>query len=349
MNKWRLILPRVVATLTRRNRYIPEFKQWDALFVNNVFRIYEQVFGRDYRIRKESSTSFDGVKTTHEFYTLESLLAFMEGSTRRWVMGQAPLPRPLALAFSMAGFLLLFKNKHGDFIPFVSMAIAHDADATYNGGATTTATQTWTHTDGSGSNRLLVVCWGTGSNRTHDSASYNSVAMTKQTDVARDAYFRDSIWTLVAPATGANTVSVTASNTAKMGGVSSTWSGIDQTTPIGITGTNNAGSGTTLSVTVTTTGTNSYVVDLGFANHNSGGLTKDASQTLIGKIYNSSDTWNIGSSYKSTPSPGSVTMQWTFTTSDSWISEAIEILPISTFIALPPYFVPQAVKRSNYY
>lgn len=76
----------------------------------------------------------------------------------------------------------------------------------------TSKTQSFTNTAGT----FLTIClstWSCAANMTHDSLTYNGVAMTKDKDQGRDAgggcYERASIWSLQSPATGANNMVAT--------------------------------------------------------------------------------------------------------------------------------------------
>ena len=145
-----------------------------------------------------------------------------------------------------------------------SATIALDATTTNitNGYAGGPVTKTWSHTT-SGTNRLLVLSahiWqdvaGTG---TVTSASYGGQALTKATST-RMVGIAEEVWYLVNPPTGSNTVSVTvtgATDAIKLG--VSTWTGVDQSTPIPVK-TGALGVSGNPSVSLTTTSTNNVVL-----------------------------------------------------------------------------------------
>lgn len=114
------------------------------------------------------------------------------------------------------------------------MAIAHDADATsITSGFNPTQTKTWSHTVAAGANRLMVLSadiWqdvpGTG---TITAASYNGVAMSLFIASSGQGSMTSSIWYLVAPATGTNTMSATCTgNTDALKLCSSSFTGVLQ-------------------------------------------------------------------------------------------------------------------------
>jgi hypothetical protein len=97
---------------------------------------------------------------------------------------------------------------------------------------------TWSHTIGSGSNRLLLVSfsWQIGPSWSVPTVTYNGVSMTfvlSSSQVAWDyavCYFilKESSM----PAAGAHTVSVTVDNSYDIAGTSTSWSNVDQTTAL---------------------------------------------------------------------------------------------------------------------
>jgi len=89
----RNFLTRMMATITRHPRYHPEEHELDhkthwssKVWVSNLFRAYEYLFGRGYGVRPEASTQVikkDGkLYVTRHFFTLEALLAHVEVTIR---------------------------------------------------------------------------------------------------------------------------------------------------------------------------------------------------------------------------------------------------------------------------
>ena len=138
-----------------------------------------------------------------------------------------------------------------------------------------------------------------------------------------------ALYYLLAPATGAHNIVMTASTTASatiddfyIQG--SSYTGVDQTTGVDAYGSG-SGWGATATASVTTVADNCVVVDsmLHYANPAS---TKGASQTLL-----STDTSNTsaGSSYLTTAKTpaGSVSMTWTWTGNNDWSHCAASFKP----------------------
>lgn len=84
------------------------------------------------------------------------------------------------------------------------MAIAYDNATIINAG--TVSSVTGSHTC-SGSDRILIVHVSHNGTASHDSVTYNGVALTKIADVVESR--RLSVWYLIAPSTGSNDVVVT--------------------------------------------------------------------------------------------------------------------------------------------
>ena len=208
------------------------------------------------------------------------------------------------------------------------MAIAHDSTTT-GAGVDGNTNYTFSHTC-TGSDLMLMVCVTTNTTTDPSGITYNGVAMTKGATKTQSR--NGSIWYLANPATGANTVSVTyaAAFTLAMGSATS-YTGCSGS--IGATGTNGAASGTTISVAITTTVANSYLVGAVECNNNqtfssSGGSTIRANQN--GGV----DTISQGCVDLSTPTVQSNTLACTFPSSGDWLIAAIEILPVAVVASI---------------
>jgi hypothetical protein len=141
------------------------------------------------------------------------------------------------------------------------MAIAFDAVSSTTGISVTTTTFSHVCT---GSDRLIFITAhggdGTAADRTLTAASYNAVAATSSWTVEDGAWNGSSGYYLVAPATGSNTVSVTYGGNCfntSCGAVSFT--GVDQTTPVGSSATA-TGTSTTPTVTVTKDNASDWII-----------------------------------------------------------------------------------------
>ena len=111
-------------------------------------------------------------------------------------------------------------------------AWAQFVEATTEDSASAT-NHTYSHSVTDSDNRLLLVSvYSFSVAQTHDSVTYNAVAMTKVDDVVSGA-FRFSVWRLVSPATGANDVVITLSGASTVRSIATTVKGAHQTTPLG--------------------------------------------------------------------------------------------------------------------
>jgi hypothetical protein len=156
-----------------------------------------------------------------------------------------------ALFASDSGVWTLDSNRYSLYSDYTN--VAFDATSTIiSTGFAAGNTYTGTHVDGSGTNRLMTLCallWqdvaGTGS---ISAASYNSAAMTLAS-TTRSGSMRVEMWYLVAPSTGSNTTSVTVNgNTDDRKFIWTTYTGVDQSTPIE-RATSNTGTATTIATT----------------------------------------------------------------------------------------------------
>lgn len=144
------------------------------------------------------------------------------------------------------------------------MAIAFD-NSTQHTRTTSGSSTSFSHTC-SGSDRILFVFVNAvnPTGNTASSVTYDGVAMTKIDDEFAQVNVNTSLWYLVAPATGSNTVTV---NFATLGSyvdcAASSYTGAAQTSPIDANSKNNT-TGNSVSTTVTSTTDNCWVVTCGY-------------------------------------------------------------------------------------
>lgn len=231
-------------------RYMPEIRWSSKSWTHNLFRLYELIFGRKWGIKPEiTATKIDG-KTVQYCHSWEAVFAVTEWHIREffkkweWVKIEIYTPQMV--------------TSNGMFIPSSPFlfAIATDATATGSFGS---SPDTWSHTC-TGSDRILFVCEFNQSSST--SASYNSVSMTSLGGYSYSSPTGvGSLYMLVAPATGTNTVSVSCGGNCI--GVSSSYTGASQTGQPDAainTQTTGAGTGSSLTATVTVTASGSWLV-----------------------------------------------------------------------------------------
>src|SRR2546425_1016896 len=182
-------------------------------------------------------------------------------------------------------------------------------------------------TVGTGANRLLIV-GGTVDNFAITGVTYGGTALTQAG--AETQKPTGSIWYLVNPPSGTASVVVTSSPSkgAIIGVISFT--GVDQSTPIPTTATNDNANGRTspATVSITNANANAWVMDLVASGH-IGGFTNGASTTTQWNLDSAST--NAGASSTTGPlSPSTVTnFSWTLPTPDAWVDVAVEIKPFA--------------------
>lgn len=305
-----------LARLTGKPRYKPKIEWSSYSFTHNAFRVYEAVFGRRVGIRPEISTMYNGVESVAQAHSFEGACALFETAIRELLENLRLPVRVWIPQFSSVNGLPMPKANY-------MFAIAFDAKANV-AEALGSDPHTYSHTC-TGSNLVLVVGAGLDRIGIPSSASYNAVAMTAQTLVGGIAPYGRQ-WTLVNPATGAHTVSVSCGGTSSAGGiisVSSSYTGVDQTTPVGTTNTATANN-----VALSTTYANSYIVDMIIEQSDTDTLVKGASQTLLYSLKGgpSGSMANGASSYQATTTTGSYTMSWSGDTGGPKIM-ALELQP----------------------
>lgn len=213
-------------------------------------------------------------------------------------------------------------------------AIAHDASSTSTN-QTNVSSFSWSHTT-SGADRVLIVGVSmfdiTDSDRTVTGITYNSVAMTNIREDDNDTDdISTSIWYLINPATGSNTIEVTlnGTNIGVIGGAMS-FTGVDQSAPIEANNGDTTAAGTSLSTSVTTVTNNAWVVDT-VAHFNSdiiGAITAGGSQTEAWEESSGSQRNGAGSYRGPESPPASTAMAWTGDTNSQWSHSLAVIKPL---------------------
>lgn len=204
------------------------------------------------------------------------------------------------------------------------MALAVDAVSTASGSGT--GPFSWSHTC-SGSDRLLFVAVSHYHvSSTVSGVTYNSVAMTAvPSGSTNNGQFFVTLYYLIAPASGSNTVSVSTSAVYDIGVAAISFTGGHQTTPIG-TAVTATGSSTTPSV-VASSAADEIVLDALTIVH-SGTLSVGADQT---------SRWNAatGNAFikmagSTEPGVASTTMSWSNSTSQDWAIVTVPVKPVAT-------------------
>lgn len=215
-------------------------------------------------------------------------------------------------------------------------AIALDASANSGtGGATSPSTSlSWSHTT-SGSNRLLVVAVSTGG--TVSGVTYNGVAMTMGVSHTGSPYGgSDYLWYLANPASGANTITVTTTTSIATVGLSISYTGAAQSVPVDVTGSvASSGSVLSLSLNVTTTVDNDWLVSMASIGQNNSNLTGGANTTARQVIANPYGAPGIGDSNATQTPTGSHGQTWTNTVASGGNLLIIAIKPFTAAPVVP--------------
>ena len=202
------------------------------------------------------------------------------------------------------------------------MAVAFDAVSSAGG---STSSFSWSHTC-SGSNRILLlgITWYD-SGDTVSAVTYNSVAMTAvPSSTVTNGQYTAILYYLLAPTTGSNTVAVTFSGSVfDFGGGAISFTGVDQSTPLGTANTA-SGTSTTPSVNISSA-TDEIVLDTLIITH-SGSLTVDGSQTQRWNSTGGGYTKYAGSTEAGA---STTTMSWSNSTSQAWGITGVSIKPVA--------------------
>ena len=212
-------------------------------------------------------------------------------------------------------------------------AIGFDA-TTQIGAAQQNAGSSWSHTVGTGLNRIILVgVAGDDYNppRSVTAVTYGGQALTRAkrtTDSAGSTW--SEIWYLVQPPSGTNTVSVTLDGTpwAWYAGAIS-YTGVNQTVPMDATPVGTSGLSGTPSATITTVTDGAVVVD-GFCYYYYNTLTPNNTQN-----WNNVDSWyyDVFGSQRTGPiSPaGAVTLTWSGAEQAAhWSQTVVALRPLTT-------------------
>jgi hypothetical protein len=205
-NNLRRILPNIVGTFTGEARYIPEVKWSETSWIYNVFRAYEQLFGRRDGVRPEGyahplEIDGNGVarKVYVECYTLENLLAVAENTIRQFLKSPFKVVNNVRIEVRQFAWGI---NTPELLIPWISFAIAFDTETSGGNSASTSVTFAATVT---GSNPLIFggMVASTAGDR-YSSITYAGTTLTKIAAIQPDSDRWTSLSLLANCATGTN-------------------------------------------------------------------------------------------------------------------------------------------------
>lgn len=223
-------------------------------------------------------------------------------------------------------------------LDYTKVEIDYNADTVIGVGTDSTATGTASSYSGShttsGDNRgLLVSIYTNSASTTFSSVTYNSVVMTQEVLVQAQGY-TVAIYSLVAPASGSNTLAVTfgQSNTYRV--IVQPLTGVNQAAMVEASDSGNSAAGAAdVSLTVATH--TSYVFNATIQTTNNFATDYMVEKTGQGLV-NAYDqgTWIAGLSYKIAWVGGSVTTGWYFDTSTTgvWAGAAVAVKPAAMMV-----------------
>lgn len=204
---------------------------------------------------------------------------------------------------------------------------------------------TWSHTVGSGSNRVLIVGVSLrDANVSVSNITYGGTGLTfigSSNEAGLDV--RIEMWRLIAPATGTANIVVTLSAAKRIVGGATSFTGVNQTTPNGAFNSAQGNSTPTPVVTVSSV-SGAVVIDTVAAMANTNSLIVNAGQDLrwSGSTSNGNNDVRGGGSTK--PGAATVTMSWTLSSAKPWAIGAISLNPIIPEIALAKSVSPSGTQ-----
>lgn len=253
-----------------------------------------------------------------------------------------PLTRLGQTGSTVQGYLLLERIR-GTINTVITIAATTEAPAPkirYKNSVAFDATSTFYETGGdgvvsgshtsSGSDRAVfagVAIMSFAANPTSTSVTYGGSGMTEKWDRVFATYYGQAGYTLAGQATGAQTVTSTADDTApyEHSCIVTSFTGVDQSAPVGTAATA-SGSDTTPTVTVTGVSTDGMVVD-NVTDSSIGISSIGANQTQRG-THAGAGGFMSGASSTQSGADGGV-MSWTINASGSWDIGAIEFKPVA--------------------
>lgn len=190
------------------------------------------------------------------------------------------------------------------------MAITADSIGTAQS-STSSTSLSFSHTCAAGATLFVSVAQRDAGNIS--AATYNSVAMTKAVTSAEASDFECSVYYLLSPATGANTVAFTTSATSRwIAAVAISFLGVDQATPIDDTDTSGLDTASPLSLSGLASVTDGAVMMDALVNNDNGTTTMTAATNRVERANVQPTNGKFCASTIITEvTAGSETMEWT--------------------------------------
>ena len=193
-------------------------------------------------------------------------------------------------------------------------------------GSSSTASLSFSHTTGTGENRLMIVSQGTQGGAT--SLTYGGRSFTQLGTSTISGVVGSAMWYMLNPPSGAHTISATFTGTLRNILAVTTFSGVNQSAPFGTAVSAKSAAGSTAPTVTVSTTTGEIVIDH-VAADNGPTAAEGASQTERHDVAIGSDI-RLAASTQAGADGG--VMSWTLGTSQPWVMFAIPIKP-----ATPPY------------
>lgn len=204
-------------------------------------------------------------------------------------------------------------------------AIAVDATSSTSGASVSSLT--FSHTVGSGAERMLIVGVALRKNGpVVSSVTYGGVGLTliaSQLDGGAD--HRAELWYLLAPTSGTANIVVTLSATVDATAGAISFAGVNQTAPLGSVA-GSQGTDQTPSVTIVSA-VGEVVADVMSANGDSGAVAVGANQTQQWNQNTGTSDANEFGAQSTEAGAASVTMSWSLTNANKWAILAVPIKP----------------------
>ncbi len=314
-----------LADLQTNNNVYMTFQSYPSAFAAQQLYAHSEtstIGGLPYYLQK--LTSADGTATT---------LSASMGTTGRQLLGKFVYPLTGVTVIPASTWTMNYRTWRD-----TGGNIGFDAVSNADSGSSYVSSLSWSHTTGSGSNRLLIVGVTLHPSSPFFPASVSSVTYGSQsltqirTDTGGGNTIRSDLWYLVAPASGTNTITVTLSffTSAKIVAGACTYTGVDQTSPLDVaTGAGGSGSSSSPSQSITVNTNGCWIVgnlaalgDNSAVSEGSGQNTRwDGTATGGGQ---SSRCTGHGSD-KGPVNAGSQSMSWSLPSSTTWAVSIVSL------------------------
>lgn len=221
-------------------------------------------------------------------------------------------------------FSLLFIN------PSLAQAdIAFETVSSVNTGATTATTRSWSHTS-QGNDRILLVGVSINTNTSVSSVTYAGIPLTRIAAENTSNAVRVSMWYLINPPVGSNTINVNMSAAARFVANAVSYSGVNQINPLGTPVTGRGSSIRTGSLSVPSA-SGEVVVDV-FARRGdltTNPITAGTGQTVRWNERTTMNNANTGVYSGGSSKLGQATtiMNWTWLANRAWAAAAVSLKP----------------------